>query len=269
MRHQLDQILGGRALILPPPRRGSTKVPRPTRVSVPGLAGGDVAEQVGDHALRQVVGLDLVGDGQLLQLRHQAPVAADDAPHQPVVAEVVEAALLAVALAGGIDQGQVARRAEAERVVLRRREEALLQGDGDVLGEADADEAAGGDRVAVADQATASRALTILPCSKLCSAASRACRSWSMRTVSPLFAPAIEGGYGNSCGGFARWSLAARRRAAVAATPDPGRRRTQVDVPAVAAAGAGGACYLCVLPPRLRWDDVGSPVHQPATPARA
>ena len=46
---------------------------------VPGLAGGDVAEKVGDHALRQIVGLDLVGDRQVLQLRHQAPVPADHA----------------------------------------------------------------------------------------------------------------------------------------------------------------------------------------------
>ena len=60
-----------RALILPPPWRGSTKVPRPTRVDGARLAGGDVAEQVADHALRQVVGLDLVVDGELLQLRHR------------------------------------------------------------------------------------------------------------------------------------------------------------------------------------------------------
>ena len=68
------------------------------------------------------------------------------------MAEVVEAALLAVALAGGVDERQVARAADAVRVVLRRGEEALLERDRDVLGEADADEAAGGDRVAVADQ---------------------------------------------------------------------------------------------------------------------
>ena len=71
---------------------------------------------------------------------------------QPVVAEVVEAPLLAVALPGGVDQGQVARRADAPAVA-GGLEEALLQRDRDVLGEADADEAAGGDGVAVADQA--------------------------------------------------------------------------------------------------------------------
>ena len=44
-----------------------------------GLAGGDIAEQVGDNPLGQVIGLDLVADGQLLQARHETPVAADDA----------------------------------------------------------------------------------------------------------------------------------------------------------------------------------------------
>ena len=51
----------------------------------PGPPRGDVAEQVRDDALRQVVGLDLVIDGELLQLGAQAPVAADDALDQPLV----------------------------------------------------------------------------------------------------------------------------------------------------------------------------------------
>ena len=108
------------------------------------LAGGDVAEQVRDHALRQVPGLDAAGHRELLQRGHQAPVAADDARHQPVVAEVVEAALLAVALAGGVDQCQAARRGRFEEAGLERHRQ--------VLGETDADEAAGGHRVAVGDQ---------------------------------------------------------------------------------------------------------------------
>ena len=93
-----------RALSLPPPWRGSAKVSRPIRGEVAGLAGGDVAVEMRDHALRQVVGLDLAGDRQRLQLRHQAPVAADDAPHQPAMRQMVEPALLAVALAGGVDE---------------------------------------------------------------------------------------------------------------------------------------------------------------------
>ena len=97
-----------RALSLPPPRRGSTKVPRPMRREVPGLAAGDVAKQVRDHALRQVVGLDLVVDRELLQLRHQAPVAADGALHQPGDGpRWLRPRVLAVALAGGVEQGEV------------------------------------------------------------------------------------------------------------------------------------------------------------------
>ena len=118
----------------------------------PGLARRDVAEQMRDDALRQVVGLDLVGDGQCLQLGHQPPVAADHALDQSLVAEMVEAAILAVALAGGIDERQVARAAHAVRVLPRGLDIALFERDGDVLGEADADEAAGGDGVAVANQ---------------------------------------------------------------------------------------------------------------------
>ncbi|MPN31291.1 hypothetical protein SDC9_178765 [bioreactor metagenome] len=106
---------------------------------------------MGNDALRQVVGLDPVGHRQFLQARRQSPVAADHAVDQAVVAEMVEAAFLAVALPGRVDQGQAARAAEAVRVVLARFEEALFEGDGDVLGKADADETAGGDGVAVAD----------------------------------------------------------------------------------------------------------------------
>ncbi len=104
---------------------------------------GDVAEQLRDHALRQIPGLDLIRHRQRLQSRHQAPMAADHAPYQPGVAEVVEPAVLAIALAGGVDQCEVARRAAIE--------EALFDRDGEVFGEADADEAGGGQRGAVRD----------------------------------------------------------------------------------------------------------------------
>ena len=126
----------------------------------PGLPAGDVAEQVRDHALRQVVGLDLVR-------RPRAAAASAPGPSgrrstrltSPAWARWFRPRVLAVALAGGIDQGQVARPAPA--VVLREMQR--LERDRDLLGEADADEAAGRDRVAVADQRTASAALTILP----------------------------------------------------------------------------------------------------------
>jgi hypothetical protein len=115
------------------------------------LARGDVAKQVRDHALRQVVGLDVAVHRERLQLGHEPPVTADDAAQEAAMAEVVETARLAVALAGGVDQRQRARRAAAG---LRfGGEEALLERDRDALGEADADEAAGRDGVAVMDQA--------------------------------------------------------------------------------------------------------------------
>ncbi len=102
----------------------------------------DVAEEMRDDALRQVVRLDLVADRERLQPRHEAPVAADHAAHETVVREVIEAALLAVALARGVHERQVARAADAVGVFPGRGEEALLERDRDVLGEADADEAA-------------------------------------------------------------------------------------------------------------------------------
>ena len=69
----------------------------------------DVAKQMGDDALRQIIGLDLVGDRELLQFGREAPMAADDALDQSVMREMIEAAMLAVALPRGIDQRQVAR----------------------------------------------------------------------------------------------------------------------------------------------------------------
>ena len=90
---------------------------------------------------------------RLLQLRHQPPVPADHAPHQSFVAEMIEPALLAVALARGIDQREIARLVVRRDVLLFLREVERLQRHRDFFGETDADEAAGRDRVAVADQA--------------------------------------------------------------------------------------------------------------------
>jgi hypothetical protein len=148
-RHQPHKILGGARVELATAEARIDEGAQPDPGQRARLAGGDVAEQVRDHPLRQVPGLDAVIDRKRLQARHQPPVAADHARHQALVAEVVEAARLAVALPGRIHQGQVAR---AARAALRL-EEALFERDRDALGKADADEAAGGDRVAAADQA--------------------------------------------------------------------------------------------------------------------
>ena len=117
-----------------------------------GPVRGDVAEQVRDHALRQIIGLDLIVDRELLQLRHQAPVAADDFAHEPLVRKMVQSTLLAVALACRIDQCQVARMSKRRSFGATRGNESLLDGNCDFFGEADADEASGRQRVAIADE---------------------------------------------------------------------------------------------------------------------
>ena len=151
--HQADEV-GGRAgveLAAAVPRIGERVEADPGEMA--GLAGGDVAVEMGDDALRQVVGLDRARDGQSLQLRHQAPVSADDAPDKSAMGEMVEAALLAVALSRGVDEAQVARLADAVGAAGRAVEKARLERDGDRLRKADADEAAGRNRVPRADEA--------------------------------------------------------------------------------------------------------------------
>jgi hypothetical protein len=87
------------------------------------------------------------------------------------VAEVIEPALLAVALPGRVHQGQVARMPDAVGSSLAPAfEKAVFQGNRDVLGETDADETAGGDRVASRIRRTAARAETTLPVSEARSA---------------------------------------------------------------------------------------------------
>ena len=113
---------------------------------------GDVPEQMRDDALRQIVGFDLVADRQPLHLRHQSPVPADDPLEKALVAEVIEAPLPAVALARGVNEGQVLGLAAGEEIVVAGHKQ-VFQRHGDPLGEADADKAASRDRVALPDQA--------------------------------------------------------------------------------------------------------------------
>jgi len=117
------------------------------------LAGSDVAKEARDHPLRQAVGLDPIGHGRFLQFRHKPPVTANDAFEDPVMAEVVEPPLLAVTLPCRVHQSQVARSAKPLPVTAPAGKKALVEGNGAVLGKADADEAAGGDGVAVTNQA--------------------------------------------------------------------------------------------------------------------
>jgi hypothetical protein len=71
--------------------------------------GGNFTEEEADHALREVVGFDLAGRGQISQSGRQVPVPADDAREQPLMGQMVEAAGPAVALTGRLHEGEVAR----------------------------------------------------------------------------------------------------------------------------------------------------------------
>ena len=142
--HDPDQLLGGALVELP---AAVARIDEGVQADVGQRArtsGGDVAVEVADDALRQVVGLDLALEREATDLRHQPPVAADHAPHHALVAKGVEAALLAVALPGRVDQRQVARHAAVE--------EALLQRQRQRLGDAGADEATHSDGRAIGYQ---------------------------------------------------------------------------------------------------------------------
>ncbi len=108
------------------------------------LVGGDVAVHMGDDALGQVVGLDLVLQRQRAQRCGAVPVAADDALDHALVAVVVAAGAVPVALTCREEQRQVTGMAGLQKSLFHRFAERLRAGR--------ADEAAGGDGVAVVDQ---------------------------------------------------------------------------------------------------------------------
>ena len=151
--HQIDAAGAGPVVELAATQAGIDKGAQTDPRQGPGLAGGDIAKEVADDALGQVPGLDAIGEGQLLQLGDQAPMAADHPPHQALMTKVVEPPRLAVALTRGIDQGQIAGMTETLDVAIRALQIALLQGQGQILRKANADETAGGQGIAVADQA--------------------------------------------------------------------------------------------------------------------
>ena len=77
-------------------------------------------------------------------------MAPDDALHEAFVRQMIEPAVFAVALTGRIDERQVAGR--VGETAGRAGEKRLLDRDGDLFRETDADETAGCDRVARTDQ---------------------------------------------------------------------------------------------------------------------
>lgn len=110
----------------------------------PGLARRDVAEKMGDDTLGKVPALDLPVEGEARDLGDEAPVPADHAGDEPLMPEPVEAAVGSVPLPGGEEKGEIARRAGLEKPGLERGEEGI--------GDADSDEARGGQRVGVVDE---------------------------------------------------------------------------------------------------------------------
>ena len=63
-RHQLDQILGGARVDLAAAEPRIDESAKADASQMARAVRGDIAEQMRDDALRQVVGLNLVGDGQ-------------------------------------------------------------------------------------------------------------------------------------------------------------------------------------------------------------
>ena len=90
-----------------------------------GFARRDVTVHVRDHALGQVVRFDLVRENEPDDLRGEPIVAADHAPQEPFVPEVIESLVLTVPLTRGVDERQAARRAHLEKALFQREEQLL------------------------------------------------------------------------------------------------------------------------------------------------
>ena len=98
-----------REFCLPPVWRGSTNVPSPTCVTRPGPAGGDLAHQLRQHALRERVRLELVVLDHRAEARLVADVAADRALVHARQRELREATVGEIAGADDAHRRQIAR----------------------------------------------------------------------------------------------------------------------------------------------------------------
>src|SRR5207244_2476374 len=88
--HSLDEILRRmrEAVELAAPMARIDEGMEPDRGEEPGLARSDIAKEMRDDALRQVVGLDLVRHGERLQLRYEPPMPPDHATDEAFVPEM-------------------------------------------------------------------------------------------------------------------------------------------------------------------------------------
>ena len=80
---EFDEVLGGARVDLAAAEAGVDERAEADPGQVAGAAGGDVAKQMRDDALRQVVGLDLTGDGQLPAVRGTRPQWPPIDPRRP------------------------------------------------------------------------------------------------------------------------------------------------------------------------------------------
>src|SRR6185295_2612855 len=126
---------------------------KPHAVKMPGALFCDVAKKVRNDALRKIVSLDLIGDRQLLQFRHQPPMPADHAAHQTFVAKVIESPVVAVTLTSGVDQREIARLAGGRDRLITFREIQRFYCQSDFFGESDTDKTTCGNRVTVSNEA--------------------------------------------------------------------------------------------------------------------
>src|SRR5215467_12598809 len=79
-------------------------------------------------------------------------MAADDATHQPAMREVIEPALFAIALAGGVHEADSPRLPNAIGALRRALQKTRFEGNRHRLGKTDTDKAPGRDRVAAANE---------------------------------------------------------------------------------------------------------------------
>ena len=67
----------------------------------------DFAQEHTEHALRKIVGLDLIREREDPESGREVPMTPDDATQEPAMGEMIQAAIAPVTLAGTIVEGQV------------------------------------------------------------------------------------------------------------------------------------------------------------------